>query len=155
MSFIVCLARTIMWLLRCRSSFLLIHSRFRCGVQWMPFIDVFFFYLYFSYALVLLFSYFFFFFSSRRRHTRYGTVTGVQTCALPIYIDQLVLRVDHGRPRSAGPEGDRAVLSSGRKEGVPAAVSGSLRVPTQSAAILTQSLPPAHQIGRASCRERV
>ena len=27
---------------------------------------------------------FFFFFSSRRRHTRYGTVTGVQTCALPI-----------------------------------------------------------------------
>ena len=27
----------------------------------------------------------YFFFSSRRRHTRYGTVTGVQTCALPIY----------------------------------------------------------------------
>ena len=28
----------------------------------------------------------FFFFSSRRRHTRYGTVTGVQTCALPICV---------------------------------------------------------------------
>ena len=31
-----------------------------------------------------------FFFSSRRRHTRYISVTGVQTCALPIsraYID--------------------------------------------------------------------
>ena len=27
---------------------------------------------------------FFFFFSSRRRHTRYISVTGVQTCALPI-----------------------------------------------------------------------
>src|SRR6187397_3396465 len=27
---------------------------------------------------------FFFFFSSRRRHTRWCTVTGVQTCALPI-----------------------------------------------------------------------
>ena len=27
-----------------------------------------------------------FFFSSRRRHTRYISVTGVQTCALPIYI---------------------------------------------------------------------
>src|SRR6187397_3750311 len=26
-----------------------------------------------------------FFFSSRRRHTRWCTVTGVQTCALPIY----------------------------------------------------------------------
>ena len=28
--------------------------------------------------------YVFFFFSSRRRHTRYISVTGVQTCALPI-----------------------------------------------------------------------
>src|SRR5881409_1587308 len=28
---------------------------------------------------------FFFFFSSRRRHTRCETVTGVQTCALPIF----------------------------------------------------------------------
>ena len=27
----------------------------------------------------------FFFFSSRRRHTRSGRVTGVQTCALPIW----------------------------------------------------------------------
>ena len=26
-----------------------------------------------------------FFFSSRRRHTRSGRVTGVQTCALPIW----------------------------------------------------------------------
>src|SRR3712207_3824888 len=34
----------------------------------------------------IIFSYFFFFFfSSRRRHTRYG-VTGVQTCALPIFV---------------------------------------------------------------------
>src|SRR3546814_18941337 len=30
---------------------------------------------------------FFFFFSSRRRHTRCALVTGVQTCALPIYAD--------------------------------------------------------------------
>src|SRR3546814_5710227 len=30
-------------------------------------------------------SLFFFFFSSRRRHTRCALVTGVQTCALPIY----------------------------------------------------------------------
>src|SRR3546814_4732869 len=29
----------------------------------------------------------FFFFSSRRRHTRCALVTGVQTCALPIYQD--------------------------------------------------------------------
>src|SRR3546814_6799561 len=31
------------------------------------------------------FWYYFFFFSSRRRHTRCALVTGVQTCALPIY----------------------------------------------------------------------
>src|SRR3546814_6635580 len=34
--------------------------------------------------------YFFFFFSSRRRHTRCALVTGVQTCALPIFIIALV-----------------------------------------------------------------
>src|SRR5881409_832863 len=30
-----------------------------------------------------------FFFSSRRRHTRCETVTGVQTCALPIFMNQV------------------------------------------------------------------
>ena len=36
---------------------------------------------------------YFFFFSSRRRHTRYISVTGVQTCALPICANQsLMLR---------------------------------------------------------------
>src|SRR3546814_7360061 len=30
-------------------------------------------------------SFYFFFFSSRRRHTRCALVTGVQTCALPIF----------------------------------------------------------------------
>src|SRR3546814_2583784 len=38
------------------------------------------------YFLVL---FFFFFFSSRRRHTRCALVTGVQTCALPIYLNLL------------------------------------------------------------------
>src|SRR3546814_2702280 len=32
--------------------------------------------------------YFFFFFSSRRRHTRCALVTGVQTCALPIFASE-------------------------------------------------------------------
>src|SRR3546814_2673041 len=35
---------------------------------------------------VYLFCFFCFFFSSRRRHTRCALVTGVQTCALPIYM---------------------------------------------------------------------
>src|SRR3546814_1408741 len=37
--------------------------------------------------LFTLFLIFFFFFSSRRRHTRCALVTGVQTCALPIYVE--------------------------------------------------------------------
>src|SRR3546814_15261019 len=43
--------------------------------------------LYYSYILFIesLFVFFYFFFSSRRRHTRCALVTGVQTCALPIY----------------------------------------------------------------------
>src|SRR3546814_3557671 len=36
---------------------------------------------------------FFFFFSSRRRHTRCALVTGVQTCALPIYDPQIGQRI--------------------------------------------------------------
>src|SRR3546814_9820608 len=43
----------------------------------------------FSYCVLFIVSLFigcfFFFFSSRRRHTRCALVTGVQTCALPIY----------------------------------------------------------------------
>ena len=37
--------------------------------------------------LMRLYCVCFFFFSSRRRHTRSGRVTGVQTCALPIFSD--------------------------------------------------------------------
>src|SRR3546814_12359926 len=37
-----------------------------------------------------------FFFSSRRRHTRCALVTGVQTCALPIYITDYGAFVDLG-----------------------------------------------------------
>src|SRR3546814_10827958 len=39
-------------------------------------------------SLFICFIYFFFF-SSRRLHTRCALVTGVQTCALPIFLDDL------------------------------------------------------------------
>src|SRR3546814_8397065 len=46
--------------------------------------------LFFIICITVMFSYlrllfFYFFFSSRRRHTRCALVTGVQTCALPIF----------------------------------------------------------------------
>src|SRR3546814_6540114 len=63
-------------------------------------------YLFCAYIYVVLF--FFFFFSSRRRHTRCALVTGVQTCALPIFCPRsrplsrraspcLMPRVSYGR----------------------------------------------------------
>src|SRR3546814_7797235 len=42
------------------------------------------YYIIFIYVIGLSF-FLFFFFSSRRRHTRCALVTGVQTCALPIW----------------------------------------------------------------------
>src|SRR3546814_5752824 len=44
-----------------------------------------------------------FFFSSRRRHTRCALVTGVQTCALPIFrIVETVMQVNDLRKRAMG-----------------------------------------------------
>src|SRR3546814_3400646 len=41
----------------------------------------------------------FFFFSSRRRHTRCALVTGVQTCALPIYVKHSNRTLNHLKKR--------------------------------------------------------
>src|SRR3546814_10048761 len=71
-----------------------------------------------------------FFFSSRRRHTRCALVTGVQTCALPIFI------------RSG--EADIAICG-----GTEAAID---RV-TLGCFAAARAL--STEIGRASCRERV
>src|SRR3546814_7886620 len=48
---------------------------------------------------------FFFFFSSRRRHTRCALVTGVQTCALPIYMDR-----GRGQPQPLHRLAERGVI---------------------------------------------
>src|SRR3546814_9110384 len=48
-----------------------------------------------------------FFFSSRRRHTRCALVTGVQTCALPIYVGKILGFV---RPGTANDITDRPIL---------------------------------------------
>src|SRR3546814_9067083 len=48
----------------------------------------------YEYYVIIWFVIVYFFFSSRRRHTRCALVTGVQTCALPIF------------RRPAGEEGD-------------------------------------------------
>src|SRR3546814_5461103 len=45
--------------------------------------------------VLFLYCIFLLFFSSRRRHTRCALVTGVQTCALPIYRTSYVIAPDH------------------------------------------------------------
>src|SRR5881396_869132 len=58
-----------------------------------------------------------FFFSSRRRHTRWYEVTGVQTCALPIFADSLGLQ---GELASEIAEALRATLSTDEQARVTA-----------------------------------
>src|SRR3546814_9917839 len=47
------------------------------------------------------FGFVFFFFSSRRRHTRCALVTGVQTCALPIFSARSPVISDRPRPANS------------------------------------------------------
>src|SRR3546814_9648467 len=90
----------------------------------------------------------FFFFSSRRRHTRCALVTGVQTCALPIYRSRPVFYVLQDPSLT-----DLAVLDTEcTKAGLPRPV-----LPVSVGNLLEPAaffyLTPAPEIGRASCRK--
>src|SRR3546814_8699281 len=61
-----------------------------------------------------------FFFSSRRRHTRCALVTGVQTCALPILLEEATAQVN--------PDDDIIVVAQkGWHHGVIGIVAGRLK----------------------------
>src|SRR3546814_583193 len=64
-----------------------------------------------------------FFFSSRRRHTRCALVTGVQTCALPICVDELL--------GAAGRFGDPGALHRVTVQGIQAQQFEQVRRGTQ------------------------
>src|SRR3546814_4440055 len=110
--------------------------------------------------LLMLLSFLFFFFSSRRRHTRCALVTGVQTCALPIFRRSLRRRSRDPR-RPAGrdhPPGRRAALRR-RGGGLRARADGGRGRRgrrDRDGGGRTDRRPAGHpQIGSASCRERV
>src|SRR3546814_4911478 len=72
-----------------------------CTSSLMSFLFVSCFSLFFIFLFCFLWFFLFscfvllcFFFSSRRRHTRCALVTGVQTCALPIFAQRLHRRLD-------------------------------------------------------------
>src|SRR3546814_5576943 len=86
------------------------------------------------FGCVSMIGLFFFFFSSRRRHTRCALVTGVQTCALPIFLQMTSLGLgDLARFPFVDPPDARNV---------------------RAGVLLLEELG-ALEIGRASCRERV
>src|SRR3546814_5662785 len=105
----------------------------------------------------------FFFCSSRRRHTRCALVTGVQTCALPIYSGLILAQNSLSLNRSNSSVGastyayDRAastVLSNMETNNIIRDVSSN----SMDVSLLVVDIPlnmTYRKIGRASCRERV
>src|SRR3546814_6371700 len=100
-----------------------------------------------------------FFFSSRRRHTMCALVTGVQTCALPIYA---LFEFDHGNDRRFL-EAERLRMARNRPAVHGAATGQRHFLAIETEALRThrprrereQAAVATLQIGRASCRERV
>src|SRR3546814_1305076 len=98
-----------------------------------------------------------FFFSSRRRHTRCALVTGVQTCALPIYLTDVTFQTElldyngecsfEEKPASVTVH---FILQVAATRG-PAAAAGEAQV-SYFVAVVDRD---RKEIGRASCRERV
>src|SRR3546814_5302497 len=90
----------------------------------------------------------FVFFSSIRRHTRCALVTGVQTCALPIF-DYAATK---GTPIRATAQGEVTFIGVQNGYGKVIFVEHDNAYSTVYA---HQSRFKRGQIGRASCRERV
>src|SRR3546814_8647692 len=90
--------------------------------------------------------YMFFFFSSRRRHTRCALVTGVQTCALPIF--PTVDASEKFAPMALGGEIPNPA-------NLPAGCRFNTRCPFARDACRRTEPEWREEIGRASCREKV
>src|SRR3546814_2113374 len=99
-----------------------------------------------------------FFFSSRRRHTRCALVTGVQTCALPIYFPSREALLVASLERWEQVEQEEVF---GQLEAIPdpgqrlRALFDLVAHEARSHIIYSELLKALDQIGRASCRERV
>src|SRR3546814_3916685 len=99
------------------------------------------------------------FFSSRRRHTRCALVTGVQTCALPIYVGKRLRRYkrrlrDHHKDREDAETlpAHQYVLEAETDRDDLGDEGG--REPDQPV-IIAEMQTTIEEIGRASGRERV
>src|SRR3546814_1403970 len=96
-----------------------------------------------------------FFFSSRRRHTRCALVTGVQTCALPIFagfLDRATVYYYFGSKEELFRECLRSGVEANIKQCVRIFEESSRTASERLKDIMEQLM---REIGRASCRERV
>src|SRR3546814_6365388 len=93
----------------------------------------------------------FFFFSSRRRHTRCALVTGVQTCALPIWSKRQMEQSTQLRISLQSTEEGLCPYYPHRLLNVS---QGFCRASSSAKMRKELTLTPV-KIGRASCRERV
>src|SRR3546814_1570438 len=101
--------------------------------------------------------YVFFFLSSRRLHTICALVTGVQTCALPIYVSNNEPFFQGHFPGHPVMPGVLIVEAMAQTAG--ALVLNGLRTGAEGKIVYFMSIDRAKfrkpEIGRASCRERV
>src|SRR3546814_8456046 len=96
-----------------------------------------------------------FFFSSRRRHTRCALVTGVQTCALPIFdeMQSTARAVEVYELRTFEPEMREMVAMIAEAANLTAEAMPLLRDISRKGSRIHEITEK--KIGRASCRERV
>src|SRR5437588_909086 len=105
------------------------------------------FYFFFVFFFFFIYAFFFFFFFFQAEDgIRDHCVTGVQTCALPIFPNRRDTGAACQKPSSMWPESREGFFVPGCSSSWP---MGRLQ------AALGISLPPREEIGRASCRERV
>src|SRR3546814_16168351 len=93
----------------------------------------------------------FFFFSSRRRHTRCALVTGVQTCALPIFLNRRIAEAvcsDSSRT-------DQVMIWPMPFILLKRGKFSRMAKEAKSCSPSVKAPNTASEIGRASCRERV
>src|SRR3546814_1179601 len=92
-----------------------------------------------------------FYFSSRRRHTICALVTGVQTCALPIYALESAQEERQGEAASH----QARIVELERENGELRVMLHALLLGVEAGSRDTLAGTLRDQIGRASCRERV
>src|SRR3546814_8032286 len=143
---------------------LLLHD-YVCRGIWSDFLGLLFIifcFICFDFIILVLMFFFFlyFFFSSRRRHTRCALVTGVQTCALPIYMvwmQQAAFRLNYLCTFSKIDEGRRPIGGGWLRRNANTLSSWAWM--EERAFVRTVTIGPVwpglNEIGRASCRDRV